>query len=148
MLLSRLSFLYFVCLQPNVFQIWFQSWDEKIESLIDFAVLRVLELSKQWKETSFVQDMYVIILSLFFVYLVIIMSVHSYDDYKLYEAVRKVFDETGRKKFFEQFVKLRDYVDYVISYYCCVLWMFSPSDSYRDYTCFFHRKQRTLSTGN
>eukprot|EP01083_Nonionella_stella_P048647 129924_1 len=66
--------------------IWYQSWDEKIERLIDNAVLEVSNLSL-WNDNRFVQKIY--------------------DDHEFYHAVEDVFRETstGHIHFFETFVK-------------------------------------------
>eukprot|EP01084_Bolivina_argentea_P304693 526297_1 len=38
--------------------IWYQSWDEKIESLIDNAVLKVLNLPTFWQDEKFINKIY------------------------------------------------------------------------------------------
>eukprot|EP01083_Nonionella_stella_P276174 938274_1 len=65
--------------------IWFQSWDEKIEALIDQAVLRLLQL-RCWNET-FVEKIYSSAIN------------------KYYDAVQDVFRETGKHQFFSKFIK-------------------------------------------
>eukprot|EP01083_Nonionella_stella_P222216 793187_1 len=65
--------------------IWYQSWDENIESLIDRAVSALCNKTKFWNDKKFVELIY--------------------DDHQFYYAVTKVFKEMGETKFFEHFVK-------------------------------------------
>eukprot|EP01084_Bolivina_argentea_P294601 506946_1 len=65
--------------------IWFQSWDEKIEALIDYAVLKLLDVPL-WTQTSFIDNVY--------------GKSNGY-----YEAVKSVYAETGKETFFDTFVR-------------------------------------------
>eukprot|EP01083_Nonionella_stella_P210878 763015_1 len=67
--------------------IWFQSWDEKIEALIDQAVLRLLQLSSKFWNETFVRKIYDSAIN------------------KYYDAVQDVFRETGKHQFFAKFIK-------------------------------------------
>eukprot|EP01083_Nonionella_stella_P156890 508598_1 len=64
--------------------IWYQSWDENIESLIDCAVVALCNRTKFWNDRAFVEAIY--------------------DDHQFYHAVVEVFKDMGKTNFFEEFV--------------------------------------------